>query len=66
MQNQILKLVEDKFKKTHGGISLIELGELTNITQEELKPHLNALYQAKKIIVRNGINLKLIYPNEQI
>lgn len=64
MQSQILKLINDNFDKTRCGISLISLGDLLKITQEELKTHLNVLYKENKIVVKQGINLKLIYPNE--
>lgn len=62
MQGQILKLIDEKFTKTHGGCSLIELGLSLKIEQPELKYHLNALYKENKILVRKGINQKLIYP----
>jgi predicted ArsR family transcriptional regulator len=62
MKDKILQIVNDKFAKTRGGISLVDLGDLLIISQEELKTHLNALYKENKIVVRKGINLKYIYP----
>ena len=62
MKTQILNLINEKFEKTRGGISLIELAEKLEIGQEELKTKLNALHKEKKIRVRQSINHKLIYP----
>ena len=61
MQDQILKLISDRYSKTNGGCTLPFIGESLKITQEELKSHLNALYKDGKISIRQGINQKLIY-----
>lgn len=65
MKTQILNLINEKFERTRGGISLIELAEKLQIGQEQLKTELNAMHQEKKIKVRQSINLKIIYPYEQ-
>ena len=62
MKTQILNLINEKFERTNGGISLIELCEKLKIGQEKLKTELNALHKEKKIRVRQSINHKLIYP----
>ena len=61
MQQKIIDLLKEKFAKTHQGYNLIQLKELLNISQEELKIHLNALYKEKKITIKQGINHKYIY-----
>lgn len=43
------------------GITIIKLHELTGSPYNELKKEINTLYIQKKIIVREGLNAKLIY-----
>lgn len=62
MKQKILDLLQEHFKRTAGGMSLISLGEKLEISQEELKTHLSDLYKEKKIAVRQSINHKIIYP----
>lgn len=63
MKQKIIKLLNEHFKRTHGGLNLIQLAEKLQIGQEELKQNLNELYKEKIILIRQGINHKLIYHN---
>lgn len=65
LKQKIIDLLIENFKKTHGGLNLIQLAEKLQIGQEELKQNLNELYKEKRILIRQGINHKIIYPNEK-
>jgi C-terminal processing protease CtpA/Prc len=60
-KSKILSQIKDKFEKTHGGITIIELLEINETTYSEMKKVLNELYKEKKIITRQSINQILIY-----
>ena len=61
MKQKILKLLQEKYDKTSQGIAVVDLGNSLNLPISELKVFLTELYQDKKIVVRQGINGKLIY-----
>ena len=61
MKLEILKLLQEKDEKTSQGISLADLVSELNLPIAELKIILNELHKEKKIVVRQGINGKLIY-----
>ena len=61
MKLEILKLLQEKYEKTSQGISFVDLGNSLNLPINELKIILNELHKEKKIVVRQGINGKLIY-----
>lgn len=57
----ILKLLQEKYDKTSQGISVVDLKNALDLPISELKIFLNELHKEKKIVVRQGINGKLIY-----
>jgi hypothetical protein len=61
MKIEIIKLLQEKHDKTSQGISIVDLKNTLNLPIDELKTILTELYQDKKIVVRQGINGKLIY-----
>lgn len=61
MKPEILKLLQEKYDKTSQGISVVDLKNALNLPISELKIILNELHKDKKIVVRQGINGKLIY-----
>jgi len=61
MKPKILKLLQEKYDKTSQGISVVDLKNALNLPISELKIFLNELHKEKKIVVRQGINGKLIY-----
>jgi hypothetical protein len=61
MKLEIIKLLQEKHDKTSQGISVVDLKNALNLPIEELKTFLNELHKDKKIVVRQGINGKLIY-----
>jgi len=61
MKPEILKLLQEKYDKTSQGISVVDLKNALNLPISELKIFLNELHKEKKIVVRQGINGKLIY-----
>jgi len=61
MKPKILKLLQEKYDKTSQGISVVDLKNALNLPIDELKIFLNELHKDKKIVVRQGINGKLIY-----
>jgi len=61
MKNQILDAVKLHYDKTDGRITLIQLRELLKIEISDLKKLLNELHKDGKILIRSGINQKLIY-----
>jgi predicted transcriptional regulator len=63
VKEKIIQQIKDKFKKTHGGITAIQLMELNNLTYFQIKPILTELHKDKIIKTRKGINHTLIYLN---
>jgi len=61
MKSKIIKLLQEKYDKTYQWISVVDLKNALNLPISELKAILTELYQDKKIVVRQGINGKLIY-----
>jgi len=61
MKSKIIKLLQEKYDKTYQWISVVDLKNALNLPIDELKAILTELYQDKKIVVRQGINGKLIY-----
>lgn len=61
MKSEIIKLLQDKYDKSNQGISIVDLSNGLNLPIAELKKLLNELHKEKKIVVRQGINGKLIY-----
>lgn len=65
MKPEILKLIQEKYDRTSQGISIVDLGNFLDLPIDQLKVFLTELYQEKKIVVRQGINQKLIYLKKQ-
>lgn len=65
MKDEILKLVDLRHDSSDGkcGIPIVDLKSKLNIDIDELNGFLSELYKEKKIVVRNGINSKLIFKN---
>ena len=61
MKSEIIKLLQEKYNKSNQGISIVDLSNSLNLPISELKKLLNELHKEKKIVVRQGINGKLIY-----
>jgi hypothetical protein len=61
MKLEILKLLQEKYDKTSQGVSVVDISNSLNLPIIELKIILNELHKEKKILVRQGINGKLIY-----
>jgi len=61
MKSKIIQQIKDKFSNTNGGITVIKLMELNNLTYSEIKPIIVELQQEKVIRVKQGINNKLIF-----
>ena len=63
MKTEILKLVDLRHDLTDGkcGLPIVDLKNELGITSDELRVFLSELYKEKKIVVRNGINSKLIF-----
>jgi hypothetical protein len=61
MKSEIIKLLQEKYDKTSQGILVVGLKNALNLPIDELKIFLNELHKDKKIVVRQGINGKLIY-----
>ena len=62
MKDKILQQISDKFAKTNGGITLPQLKELNpSIEYQDLKSTLNVLFNERKIRIKQGINLPLVY-----
>lgn len=61
MKPQILKLLQEKHDRTSQGITVVDLANELNLPIDDLKIFLNELHKEKKIVVRQGINGKLIY-----
>jgi len=65
MKSEIIKLLQDKYDKSNQGISIVDLSNGLDLPIDELKKFLNELHKEKKIVVRQGINGKLIYEKVQ-
>ena len=65
MKSEIIKLLQEKYNKSNQGISIVDLSNSLNLPISELKKLLNELHKEKKIVVRQGINGKLIYLKSQ-
>ena len=61
MKSEIIKLLQEKYDKSNQGISIVDLSNGLDLPIAELKKILNELHKEKKIVVRQGINGKLIY-----
>lgn len=61
MKPEILKIIQEKHNRTSQGITIVDLANELNLPIDDLKIILNELHKDKKIIVRQGINGKLIY-----
>ena len=61
MKPEILKIIQEKHDRTSQGITVVDLANELNLPIDDLKIILNELHKDKKIIVRQGINGKLIY-----
>jgi hypothetical protein len=61
MKPEILKILQEKYDRTSQGITVVDLANELNLPIDDLKIILNELHKDKKIIVRQGINGKLIY-----
>ena len=61
MKSEIIKLLQEKYDKSNQGISIVDLSNVLDLPITELKKILNELHKEKKIVVRQGINGKLIY-----
>jgi hypothetical protein len=61
MKQKILDEAKSHYDKTAGGITLIQLSEFLKIEISDLKKLLNELHKEGKILIRQGINQKLIY-----
>ena len=61
MKFEIIKLLQEKYDKSNQGISIVDFSNGLDLPIAELKKILNELHKEKKIVVRQGINGKLIY-----
>ncbi len=61
MKSEIIKFLQEKYDKSTQGISIVDLSNSLDLPIAELKKILNELHKEKKIVVRQGINGKLIY-----
>jgi hypothetical protein len=61
MKLEMLKLLQEKHDRTSQGITVVDLANELNLPIDDLKIFLNELHKEKKIVVRQGINGKLIY-----
>lgn len=61
----MLELIKDHAQKTgnHCGLSIVSLSNMTGLTVNVVREHLKALYSERKIVVKEGINHKLIFDN---
>lgn len=65
MKSEIIKFLQEKYDKSTQGISIVDLSNVLDLPIAELKKLLNELHKEKKIVVRQGINGKLIYEKVQ-
>jgi len=61
MKSEIIKLLQDKYENSDQGLPIVQLSNSLDLPIDELKKLLNELHKEKKIVVRQGINGKLIY-----
>ena len=61
MKSEIIKFLQEKYDKSTQGISIVDLSNSLDLPIAELKKILNELHKEKKIVVRQGINGKIIY-----
>jgi len=63
VKSEILKLVDLRHYSSDGkcGVPIVDLKNKLGIEIDELNGFLNELHKEKKIIVRKGINSKLIF-----
>lgn len=61
MKLEMLKLLQEKHDRTSQGITVVDLANELNLPIDDLKIFLNELHKEKKIVVKQGINGKLIY-----
>lgn len=62
MKNVVLNLIIERFKYSNNsnGYYIVDLKNKLNCEIDELNSVLNQLYKEKKIIIREGVNGKLI------
>lgn len=65
MKSEIIKLLQEKYDKSNQGVYIVDLSNGLDLPIAELKKILNELHKEKKIVVRQGINGKLIYEKVQ-
>jgi len=65
MEEQVLQQIEDTHKKSNGkcGIAITTIQNSLQVSYKTLRPILEKLYKEKIIIIRKGINGKLIFKN---
>jgi len=65
MKKDLIKFLQDKHNATggHNGTSLAVLKNVLNIDIIDLKKILNQLHKDEKIVVKKGINSKLVFWN---
>lgn len=63
LKQKLIDLLNKYHLKTGGkcGISFTDISIELNKSSDVIKPLLNKLYKEKKIIIRKGINVKLIF-----
>jgi len=61
MKSEIIKFLQEKYDKSNQGVYIVDLSNGLDLPIAELKKILNELHKEKKIVVRQGINGKLIY-----
>jgi len=64
MKSEIIKFLQEKYDKSNQGVYIVDLSNGLDLPIAELKKILNELHKEKKIVVRQGINGKLIYLKE--
>ena len=65
MEEQVLQQIEEAHNKSKGkcGITIPSIQNNLDLSYKTLRPILEKLYREKKIIIRDGINGKLIFKN---
>ncbi len=61
MKSKIIQQIKDKFDNSNGGITIIELMNLNNLTYSDIKPILTEMRNEKTIKTKQGINQLLIF-----
>lgn len=61
--DKLLKIINQNAQKTGNlcGITAVVLSKKANLSYGQTKRHLNDLFLQKKINIREGINLKLVF-----